>query len=53
MPHTDALPLSGVVSVQSTRVSVDLPAPLGPSTPKIEPTGTDRLTPSRAVTAGG
>jgi hypothetical protein len=36
-----------------TRVSVDLPAPLGPSTPKIVPGATERLTPSSACTFGG
>jgi hypothetical protein len=29
-------------------ISVDLPAPLGPSSPKICPRGTSRLTPSSA-----
>ena len=33
-------------------MSVDLPAPLGPSRPKIEPRGMSRSMPSSAVTAG-
>ena len=43
----------GRVSEQSTRVIVDLPAPLGPSTPKIVPASTARLMPSSACTSGG
>jgi hypothetical protein len=33
-PSTDARPLVGVSSPQSTRIVVDLPAPLGPRNPK-------------------
>ena len=53
IPATRALPLSARESVESTLTVVDLPAPLGPSNPKIVPASTDRLSPSSAVTAGG
>ena len=52
-PATRALPASGRVSVVSTRTVVDLPAPFGPSRPKIVPASTDRLRPSSARTFGG
>jgi hypothetical protein len=38
-----------VVGVASVRIRVDLPAPLGPSSPNM-PVGIDRLTSSRART---
>ena len=37
MPATQRAPLSGRESVVSTLTVVDLPAPLGPSSPKIVP----------------
>ena len=52
MPATRAAPLSGRDSVVRIRTVVDLPAPLGPSSPKMVPACTDRLRPSSAVDVG-
>jgi hypothetical protein len=38
------------MTVASTRIAVVLPAPFGPSRPKIVRAGTSRSTPARAVT---
>src|SRR5713226_6453392 len=43
-PPTSALPEVGGVSVVSMRIKVVLPAPLGPSRPKISPSCTSKLT---------
>ncbi len=51
MTATLARPASGRVRVMSTRTVVDLPAPL-PSSPKIVPGCTARLSPSSARTPG-
>src|SRR6202035_955041 len=50
-PNTSARPASGSSSVASTRTSVVLPAPLGPSSAKTVPSVTSRSTPERAVVA--
>src|SRR6202022_3155186 len=50
-PKTSALPPSGSSSVASTRTSVVLPAPFGPSNPKTVPSATSRSTPASAVVA--
>src|SRR5712691_12420447 len=46
-PSTSTEPASGASSVQMTRSVVVLPAPLGPSRPKISPGRASRLTPRR------
>jgi hypothetical protein len=51
MPATVAEPLVGVDSVVRILMVVDLPAPLGPSRPNTVPGGTEKLSPSRAVTS--
>ena len=43
-----ARPESGVARVVRIRTAVVLPAPLGPRTPRMEPAGTEKLTPARA-----
>jgi hypothetical protein len=48
-PSTSAVPDVGWMSVVIMRMSVDLPAPLGPSNPKISPSGTAKLMPLTAV----
>src|SRR5690625_3164644 len=48
-PATCTLPWSGWASVARIRTIVVLPAPFGPSTPRIAPVGTSRSTPSSAV----
>ena len=48
----ETLPESGRSSPVSWRTRVDLPAPLGPSSPKISPRCTSRVMPSLARTAG-
>jgi len=48
----DLPPASGSVSVQSTFVKVDLPAPFGPRRANREPRGTTRSTPSRPRMGG-
>src|SRR4051812_29517140 len=45
---TSARPASGCNSVARMRTSVVLPAPFGPSSPKIAPSGTSRSTPASA-----
>src|SRR5436190_13813538 len=50
-PATVATPASGWVSVTRTRTTVDLPAPFGPSSPKISPSGTVNVAPSSACTS--
>ena len=52
-PATLALPVVGFDSVDRMRTVVDLPAPLGPRSPKIEPGSTVRLTPSSARMSPG
>ncbi len=47
---TVALPTVGVVSPMRMRKSVDLPAPLGPTTAQTSPAFTDMVTSSRAWT---
>ena len=49
-PITVAVPDDGVVSPMSTRKSVDLPAPFGPTTAHTSPSRTDIETPARACT---
>ena len=49
-PCTTAVPWSGRASVVRILMVVDLPAPFGPSRPKITPRGTVMLSPSRART---
>src|ERR1041385_3751872 len=49
MPLTRALPSLGSRMPQSMRMTVDLPEPLGPRKPKIEPRATEKLTRSTAV----
>src|SRR5262249_44373732 len=44
-------PASGCVSVTRTRTVVDLPAPFGPSNPKISPSRTLNVAPSSACTS--
>ena len=51
-PRTRAEPSLGCVSVVNMRKRVDLPAPFGPSSPKIIPRGTLKLRPSTARIAG-
>src|SRR4051794_17936724 len=48
-PATSAVPPDGGSSVVSMRISVDLPAPLGPSMPKISPSATLNEMPATAV----
>ncbi len=48
-----AVPPVGRESVERILTVVDLPAPFGPSSPKIVPGATDRLTPSRARMSPG
>src|SRR5262249_27333044 len=48
IPATRASPLSARESVVRILTVVDLPAPLGPSRPKIVPPSTSKLRPSRA-----
>src|SRR5215813_1764412 len=48
-PLTSAVPAVGGKSVVSMRMSVDLPAPFGPRSPKISPSSTAKLTPPTAV----
>ena len=48
-PATHAVPASGMDSVVRMRTAVVFPAPLGPSTPRMEPVGTSRSTPARAT----
>src|SRR5439155_3225328 len=48
-PLTSAVPAVGGSSVTSMRISVDLPAPLGPSSPKISPSSTAKVMPFTAV----
>jgi hypothetical protein len=52
MSPSVALPESALCSVASVRISVDLPAPFGPSRPNI-PFGTSSETPSSARTPLG
>ena len=47
------MPLSGSSSVEMTRISVDLPEPLAPRTPKISPRSTRSETSSTARTRFG
>ena len=51
-PQTSALPLVLRTSPARMLMSVDLPAPLGPSSPKMPPCGTSKLTPLSASLAG-
>src|SRR2546425_732324 len=51
MPATRAVPASGGSSVVRMRTAVVLPAPLGPSRPRMLPWGTARSSPSSAVTS--
>jgi len=51
MPSTRRLPLVGGETQPIMRMVVDLPAPLGPSTPKISPGATSRSIESTAVTS--
>src|SRR5262245_64798831 len=46
---TSALPEDGARSVVSMRISVDLPAPFGPRSPKTSPSSTSNVTPLTAV----
>ena len=48
-PLTSAVPAVGGSSVVSMRISVDLPAPFGPSSPKISPSSTAKLMPLTAM----
>jgi hypothetical protein len=48
-PLTTAVPEVGGSSVTIIRMSVDLPAPFGPSNPKISPLSTEKLIPLTAV----
>ena len=48
-PLTMAVPEVGGSSVTSMRISVDFPAPFGPSRPKISPSSTLKLMPFTAV----
>src|SRR6185295_18304407 len=48
-PLTSAVPEVGRSSVVSIRISVDLPAPFGPSRPKISPASTANVIPFTAV----
>ncbi len=47
-PATEPEPPSGRIMVVSILTVVDLPAPLGPSTPRMAPSATSRSTPSTA-----
>src|SRR2546423_15520173 len=49
MPPMVAEPASAAVSVASMRIVVVLPAPFGPTKPKISPAGTLKSTPRRAA----
>src|SRR4051812_26156374 len=53
MPPTMALPLVGITRVVSIPAVVVLPAPLGPSRPKISPRCTDRSSESTAFNPPG
>src|SRR5450432_4098698 len=48
-PPTTARPEVGAISPHSTRMVVDLPAPLGPKKPKISPCRTSRFRSATAV----
>ena len=48
-PPTLAVPEEGGIRVVNMRMRVDLPAPFGPSNPKISPRSTVKLIPSTAV----
>ena len=48
IPATVAVPASGTASVVRTRTAVVLPAPFGPSSPRIVPAGTSKETPASA-----
>ena len=48
-PLTIAVPDVGGSSVTSMRIRVDLPAPFGPSSPKISPSSTPKVMPLTAV----
>ena len=50
-PATSARPAVGVISEVSMPIVVDLPAPLGPISPKHSPGRTSRSTPSTACTS--
>ena len=52
-PSTTMRPAVGVSSMFTQRISVLLPAPLVPITPRISPAGTNRSTSSSAVIADG
>ena len=52
-PKIRASPLVGSSSVVRILISVVLPAPLGPSSPKNSPGATSRSTPSSATTGFG
>ncbi len=47
-PATVPRPASGMASVVRTRTAVVFPAPLGPSSPRIVPAGTEKSTPASA-----
>src|SRR3979409_2554859 len=49
MPPTEARPSSAELSVARIRIVVVLPAPLGPTKPKISPFGTVKVTSSSAT----
>ena len=51
MPTTCSVPAVGRVSVAIVRISVVLPAPLGPSTASTLPDGTARSSPASASTS--
>ena len=53
MPPTSARPDVGMTRVVSMLAVVVLPAPFGPSKPKISPWATVRFMPSTAVTPPG
>src|SRR6185312_7082540 len=48
MPSTTTRPLLGFTRVVSDPIVVVLPAPLGPSSPKTSPSGTENDTPATA-----
>jgi hypothetical protein len=48
MPATVAIPPSGGISVVRMRTAVVFPAPFGPRSPRIVPSGTARSRPSSA-----
>ena len=52
-PATCAVPVSGLASVVRIFTAVVLPAPFGPSSPKIVLSGTVKLSPSSARTPPG